>query len=203
MISNPTLLAAMSSDDPNKLLLLADINWPTGHVYIQSRIGEKFWNNRKWIGVGQYGSVERAQSGSQLGDLMMMLQTIDLAVVNDAVSDNAVARDVKIYLGCMDENRRIEAAELIIYRFIGNVGVDSDTVKKIQLSLVGARARFRAAKNYLRYSAKAWRKLYPGDSYCDDIEGLQSGPLSSYDGSNAVGSGIGRSGGNDPVRRLK
>lgn len=191
MISDPTILAAINSGD-KEMLLLADIGWPTGNVYVHSRVGEKFWDNRKWIGVGQFGSIEPAATGTQLGDLMMMLQTIDLAIVNEAVSDNAVGSDVKIYLGCMDEHHRIIAAELLIYRFIGRVSTKTDVVKTVQLSLMGARARFRAAKSYLRYSAKSWRKLYPGDSYCDDVEALASGPLNSYEGSNKVGVGIGR-----------
>lgn len=188
MISDPTIVNAMNND-VSRLLFLADINWPTGHVYTHSRAGEKYWDSRKWIGVGQFASIENASSGVQLGDMNMTLQTTDLAIVNDAVKDNAVGRDVKIYLACTDEHRRIIAAELIIYRFIGRVPVETGPVNTIQLNLVGARARFKSAKKHLRYSAKSWRKAHPGDSYCDDVEALASSPLNTYDGSNSVGKG--------------
>ena len=177
------------NNDVSRLLFLADINWPTGHVYTHSRAGEKYWDNRKWIGVGQFASIESAASGVQLGDMNMTLQTTDLAIVNDAIKDNAVGRDVKIYLACTDEHRRIIAAELIIYRFIGRVPVETGPVNTVQLNLMGARARFKSAKKLLRYSAKSWRKAYPGDSYCDKVEALASSPLNTYDGSNSVGSG--------------
>ena len=188
MISNPIILNAMNTD-VSRLLFLADINWPTGHVYTHSRAGEKYWDSRKWIGVGQFASIENASSGMQLGDMNMTLQTTDLAIVNDAVKDNAVGRDVKIYLACTDEYRRIIAAELIIFRYIGRVPVETGPINTVQLSLVGARARFKSAKKHLRYSAKSWRKAYPGDSYCDKVEALASSPLNTYDGSNSVGKG--------------
>ncbi|PRO74942.1 hypothetical protein C6Y40_03875 [Alteromonas alba] len=199
MISNPTILNAMNTD-VSRLLFLADINWPTGHVYTHSRAGEKYWDSRKWIGVGQFASIENASSGVQLGDMNMTLQTTDLAIVNDAIKDNAVGRDVKIYLACTDEHRRIIAAELIIYRFIGRVPVETGPVNTIQLNLVGARARFKSAKKHLRYSAKSWRRAYPDDSYCDDVEALASSPLNTYDGSNSVGRG-GRGDGSTTNRR--
>lgn len=201
MISNPLILDAMNND-VTRLLFLADINWPTGHVYTHSRAGEKYWDSRKWIGVGQFASIENASSGVQLGDMNMTLQTTDLAIVNDAIKDNAVGRDVKIYLACTDEHRRIIAAELIIYRFIGRVPVETGPINTVQLNLVGARARFQQAKKHLRYSAKSWRKAHPGDSYCDDVEALASSPLNTYGTSNAVGV---RDSGNDVtnVRRLK
>lgn len=201
MISNPIILNAMNND-VSRLMFLADINWPTGHVYTHSRVGEKYWDGKTWIGVGQFAAIESATSGEQLGDMNMTLQTTELAIVNDAITDNAVGRDVKIYLACTDEFRRIIAAEIIIYRFIGRVSSETGPINTIQLSLMGARARFRSAKNHLRYSAKSWRKSYEGDSYCDDVEALASSPLNTYDGSNAVGKGGGGGGrGNTTNRR--
>lgn len=188
MISDPLILDAMNSD-VSRLLSLVYIDWPTAPVYLHTRVGEKYWDGQIWTGVGSLGSIDAATTGSQQGQINLVLNTVDLAVVNEAIKDDAVGREVKVYLACTDENRRIIAAELIIYRLIGDVNSETGNVHRIQLATEGARARFRSAKTYQRYSPKAWRKTHPNDSYCDDVEALAASGLSNSSGSHAVGSG--------------
>ena len=188
MISNPIILNALQYD-VSSLLNLVYIDWPTAPVRMHSRIGEKYWDGQIWTGVGALGSIGKASSAAKPGQVNMSLSTTDLGIVSDATRDDAIGRAVKVYLACLDEHRRIVAAELTIYRFINDVNTETGPINDIVITADTARARFRNSTNYIRYSPAAWRQKYPDDSYCDDIEALAASGLPNESGSNKVGTG--------------
>lgn len=188
MITNPTILAEFDRNVA-RLLVLVFIDWPTGPVYLHSRIGEKRWDGQTWLGLGELGQISGLENGSQSGRLRLTLHTPDVAHTSEAVRDDAVGRSVKVYLAAMDDSRRITAAQLIAHKWIAATPLTHGKLHGIHIECGGPRERFRNAKNSQRLSSGSWRAQYPNDSYCDDVEELGKGPLPTYTGSAAVGGG--------------
>ncbi|GAB3021761.1 hypothetical protein [Bowmanella dokdonensis] len=188
MILNPTVEAALAQDE-KRGLLMCHIEWPSGEVYTHSRVGEKRWDNRTWIGVGEFANIGTVESGVKTGRLSLQLRVNDEALLNEAIQDDAVGSAVRLYLGVMNEKRRITAVQLIHYGFVAATPVSYEPVPVISIEVAGHRERRNRPRENLRFSANAWRHRHPGDSYCDDVEALSKGPLNGYSGSNAVGRG--------------
>lgn len=187
MISNPVVLAALQAD-VKRLCVLVDCDWPSGPVYIHNRLGEKYWDNKVWHGIGEMGQISQLNAGGQSGEFNLTLNSADISLLNEANKDDAVGRAVKLYLAALDANRRIAGTDLIAYRFINSVGLKPGNVHQLNISCGAARMRRKTPQQVERLSAAAWRAVYPNDSYCDEVEALGKGPLSSYGGENAVGS---------------
>lgn len=186
MITNSVLIDTIV-EHPGRIVMLCDLAWPNGSIYAHNRAGEKYWDDKVWLGVGSFASFGNIEQGPQTGQLSLSLQVIDPALVSESIRDDAVGREVKLYMAALADNHRIVAAQLISYQLIAEVTVDYDTVPVINLKCGSHRERHKNAKSYARMTANAWRDKYPDDSYCDDIEAITKGPLSSYSGSQTVG----------------
>jgi hypothetical protein len=191
MITDPVILTAITQD-VQRLLLLCHIAWPTGDVYTHTRTSQKMWDGRVWYGVGEFASISAIENGTKPGRLQLSLQINDQALLNEVKQDDAVGSSVKLYLAVLDENRRITAAQLVSHKTIADIGLSHDALSTLSIECAGIRERFSTAKDYTVMSAAEWRAKYPNDSYCDDIEAIAKGPLSSYSGSAAVGTSGGR-----------
>lgn len=187
MITNETILNIMEQS-PGKVLLLSEIHWPTGTIYAHSSAAEKFWDNKVWLGVGQFASISTFEGGEKTGQLTLQIQVLDPLIVNEAVKDDSVGRKVKVYVAAMNDYRRIIATELIANKIIAEPSIAYGPVPVISLRCSSHRERHKSAKAYNRLTANNWRSQYPGDAYCDDIEAIGKGPLGSYSGSQSVGS---------------
>lgn len=186
MIVDPLIIDAIEAD-VKRLIVLCYINWPTGAIRVHNRVGEKRWDNETWLGIGEMGQVSGIQGGSQIGSFNLTFNSPDISLLSEVNQDDAIGSEVKLYYGALDANRRISAAQLIAYRFVSDISTVPGKVHQAVIACGGARERFKNAKDYHRFSAAAWREKYPNDSYCDDVEALAKGPLSSYSGNNAVG----------------
>lgn len=191
MITDPIILAALDAD-VKRLVVMSHIAWPTGDVFVHSRIGEKRFNSNTWIGIGEMGKISGLDSGAQISRFNLEFNSPDIVLLNEASKNDAIGSEVKLYLGAMDQNRRIVAAQLIAFKVVVEVNVLPGKIHGVSIACGGPRERYKTAKENNRFSAAAWRARYPDDSYCDDVEALAKGPLSSYSGVNAVGTGVGR-----------
>ena len=187
MITDPIVLAALQQDI-GRLLVLIYIDWQSGPVYVHSRVGQKRWDDKTWLGVGELGQISGLAAGMQVGQFTLILNSPDISLLNETNQDNVVGRSVKVYLAAMDEHRRIIATNLVAYKFISSVANKPGKVHQVSIECGGPRDRFKSAKTNARFSSAAWREKYPDDSYCDELEALAKGPLSSYSGNQSVGS---------------
>lgn len=186
MITNPLILSAISQD-VSRLITLCHVSLPSGEVYAHTRIGQKVWDGNVWEGLGEIAKISGMQSADKVSRLNLDLQVTDPLLTAEVRDDGVIASPVKLYLGVMNEDNRIVAAELVSYKLIADVMIDHDPVTTISLACSGHRERFRNAKEYLRLTATSWREKHPGDSYCDDVAAIAKGPLSTYQGGDRIG----------------
>jgi hypothetical protein len=182
------------SADSRSAVLLVHIEWPTGPVFTHTGAGPQRWADETWYGTGEQGSIGIIKDGDTAGQLELTLVTNDPAMLAEVVGDDAAGSKVKIYLGALDENMRIAATQLIYSGFVNQTPISYDDPASISVDCVGIEYRWNQAKEHTRYTSAAQRSAYPTDSYCDDVEAIAKGPLSSYSASEKVGSSGGSGG---------
>ena len=186
MINNPAVVAELQSGRM-RLVLLVEIDWPSGPVRVHTRVGEKFWDGKIWQGVGEMGQITGLASGKRIGQFTLVLNSPDISLLNETNKDGVVGRQVRMWMCSMDENRRINASNLIAFKYVSSVVNKPGKVHQVSISCGGPRDRFKSAKENHRFTSASFRERYPNDSYCDEIEALARGPLSGYEGSQRVG----------------
>lgn len=195
MIDNPTVLANLQSETM-RLVVLVEVDTPSGLVNVHTRIGQKYWDGKIWQGVGELGQITGLASGKRVGQFTLVLNSPDISLLNETNQEGLIGRQVKLWLCSMNAHRRIDAANLIAFKYVSSIVNKPGKVHQVSITCGSARERFKSAKENHRFTSAAWRKRYPGDSYCDEIEALAKGPLSSYEGSQRVGRGVGGTGRN-------
>jgi hypothetical protein len=186
MITNPVILHAIANAQ-SKLITLCHVALDSGDVYAHTKIGEKVWNGQIWLGLGELAKITGMQSADKTSRISIDLHVNDVTLINEIRRENVIASPIKLYLGVLDDDNRIAAAELVSYKVIADVNIDHDVVSVIQFACAGHRERFKNAKEYLRLTPTMWRDKHPGDSYCDDVAALAKGPLTTYQGSDRLG----------------
>jgi hypothetical protein len=185
---DPTI-EALFELDPRRAIALVQIGWPTGTVRAHTGAGPQLWDSNTWWGTGELGSIGVIKEGNTAGQIQLTLRTTDSAQIAEAVKDDAAGSEVRIYLAALNENMRIAAAQLLYLGFVNKSPVQYSNPPTISVDCVGVQYRWNSAKEHSRYTSAHQRALHPTDSYCDDVEAIAKGPLSSYSGSNAVGPG--------------
>lgn len=170
---------------PNKIAaVMGVINWSTGPVRFHNGIGVIRADSEDWYGVGEMGDINEIINGDRL---TLVLNTSDAAQVTEAVKDDATGGEVRLYLAVFDEYMRYKARQLIFLGFINKTTVSYKAPPSISVECISYGYRWNQPKNYTTYNAASQRALYPNDSFCDDVENVAKGPLSSYSGSQSVG----------------
>jgi hypothetical protein len=187
-------IESLFNADPKCAIALVQIEWPTGTVRAHNGAGPQIWGGYTWWGTGELGSIGVIKEGSAAGQIQLTLNTTDSAQIAEVVGDDAAGSEVRIYLAALDENMRIAAAQLMYLGFVNDTPVQYDDPPTISVDCVGVEYRWNSAREHSRYTSAHQRALYPTDSYCDDVEAIAKGPLSSYGGSNTVTSSGGRPG---------
>ena len=186
-------LEALLSLPEKRAILMVGIAWPSGTVRAHEGIGPINWNGHTWYGVGEFGRIGMIEEGTDAGRLQLELATADVAQLNEALRDDAAGSEVRVYLAGLNASMQLQAAQLIYFGYVNNTPVSYDP-RTIGVDCVGVEHRWNRPKQHTRYNAACQRALYPNDSYCDDVENVAKGPLSSYSGGQSVGGG-GRGGG--------
>ena len=181
-------------NDKRAAIALVHIEWPTGPVRAHSGAGPQRWDDETWYGTGELGSIGIIKDGDTAGQIELTLVTTDSALLAEVVGDDAAGSKVKIYLAALDENMRIAAVQLMYLGFVNKTPISYDDPASITVDCVGIEYRWNSAKEHSRYTSAAQRALHPTDSYCDDVEAIAKGPLSSYSASEKVGSSGGSAG---------
>lgn len=182
------------SRDNRAAIALVEIDWPSGRVFTHTGAGPQRWNGETWYGTGDQGSISVIKDGDTAGQVELTLVTNDPALLAEVVGDDAAGSQVKIYLAALDENMRIAAVQLLYSGFVNQTPISYDDPASITVDCVGIEYRWNSAREHTRYTSAAQRALHPTDSYCDDVEAISKGPLSSYSASEKVGSSGGSAG---------
>ena len=182
-------IEALFDLDPRCAIALVEVQWPTGPVLAHNGAGPQTWDGKTWWGTGELGSIGVIKEGNAAGQIQLTLRTNDSAQIAEVVRDDAAGSEVRIYLAALDANMRIAAAQLLYLGFVNKCPVQYNNPPTISIDCVGVEYRWNKAREHSRYTSANQRSLHPTDSYCDDVEAIAKGPLSSYGGGDAVSPG--------------
>jgi hypothetical protein len=87
-----------------KPIILVQVNFTTGPVYIWSGIGSKSWNGNTYAGVGQFGMISSVEEGSDVHarGIVLSLSGIDPTLLGDVLNDYQQGLPVLVHLGLLD-----------------------------------------------------------------------------------------------------
>ena len=195
-------LQTLFSQSVKQGIVMVEVDWPSGKVFTHDGVGPVYANQETWYGVGQFANISKIKDSSKDDGFTLTLQTASINDVAEAVRDDAVGREVRVYLGGLDSDMRLVEMHPLTAGYINSTPVSYGKPPTITVECVGVDYRWNFAKRHTSYNATIQRELYPTDSYCDDVESVASSPLTSYSSENAV-TRTGGATGKHVIRQLK
>jgi len=165
--------ATAVTQDNVALVMFAELDFPSGTVYVHNGLGTYTWGGNDWLGVGSLGEISNLEEGQQVSpySITLTLSGLDADMVSAALDEDYFMKDVTIYLGVLDSTDSLVATpEPIWTGFMDNMkmSVGASDGDAIQLTAESELSRFDKSKNYLFTNAQQ-QKQSPGTSNDPDL----------------------------------
>lgn len=163
-----------------RLVTFADLDFASGNLYVHDGLGTYNWGGNDWLGVGDFGGISSVEEGAEVSpySLNLTLSGLDAGLVATALDENYFMRDVKVYLGLLDENDAlIDTPTQIWAGFMDVMSVTAGASggDSITLTAESELSKFDRSAN-LRYTHTMLQKRDPNDVFFEflkDIEGVK------------------------------
>lgn len=163
-----------------RLVTFADLDFASGNLYVHDGLGTYNWGGNDWLGVGDFGGISSVEEGAEVSpySLNLTLSGLDAALVATALTENYFMRDVKVYLGLLnDVDALIDTPTQIWSGFMDVMSVTAGASggDSITLTAESELGRFDRSAN-LRYTDTMLRKRDATDKFFEflkDIEGVK------------------------------
>lgn len=157
------------------LLLLAEIDHPSGVARFWSGVGTLPWNGYTWTGAGRLGTVSpiRHTSDLKIQEIAFTLSGVspdDVAELDDDVRN----RSGKAWLACLDENGNVVSNPVQIVD--AQLDYQSFSADDNSVITITARTGFYTLERALdeRWSTEDQKRTYASDSGLDLLAELQN-----------------------------
>jgi len=176
------ITAAMAAEFESRSLmpiLIAELEFDSGTLYMWSGVGDLSWNGNTYIGSGNLiniSTVEESQNLEAKG-IVCSLSGVPSSLISLALTEKTRQRAFRLWLGAINNGDSPRALVDEPYRiFTGLMDVmeisDDGETAIIRLSVESAMITGRRAK-IQRYTSEDQKKLYPDDVGLDFIPQLQ------------------------------
>lgn len=167
---------AAALDQGMPLLLLAEIEHPSGTARFWSGVGILQWNGQAWTGSGTLGTISpiRHTSDLKIQEIAFTMTGVSPADVS-GLDDNVRNLSGQAWLACLDERGAVIADPLrIVDAELDFQSFSADDQSSI-LTITG-RSGFYTLVRAIdeRWSAEDQKQLYPDDAGLDFVAGLQN-----------------------------
>jgi hypothetical protein len=184
-------------------ILLVSMQFATGTIYCWSGSGSVTWNSQTWTGVGGFGAISGLSEVNkvQATSLVLSLNGIPSAMVNNVINEANQTYAANIYFGFLDGSGNIIANPILVFQ--GATDIPTITcgpiVSDISISCESPLIRLELASNRVWTSNDQYLN-YPTDQGFGFVPALQAwdGNWGTNGGQNPVAI-IGSSGGNAGV----
>lgn len=143
-------------------VILVDLTFVTGTVYVHTGLGDLTWDGNTYKGVGSLGSVSTIteSNGVEATGTSVTLSGIDPTLYADSLSEIRTGQPANIWLACLANGVIVDA--LLMFSGL----IDQPTINEtadditIQLALETNLTNLQRA-TYKLYSTAEQRRLYP------------------------------------------
>ncbi len=161
--------------DNYRVLLLVELDFPSGMVYAHSGVGDVVFNGNTFKGVGQLGKISELQETTELQTygFSLELSGIDSALVAIALNDDIQGRAASIYLAFLDNDHKIIGDP--VGPWAGRMDTLSGDIGKtatLKLDIESRMADWERPR-MRRYTDADQQKEYPGDKGLEFVSQMQ------------------------------
>lgn len=163
-------------------VLFAELDFQVDPVRAFTGYGEVYWDNRKWVGTGEFGSVGDVTEEEQLKshELNLQLDGVDPDILATALEETRQyqGREAGVYLGFFDTEEELVVQPHLLFR--GEMDVlnvqDSGDESKINLTVISPLHRLKE-KNERRFTKEDQQDEYAKDKFFNYVNEMQEKKL--------------------------
>lgn len=100
---NAALITQLESDTL-RFVLFVKLEFDSGTIYLHNGIGTLTWGSNDWLGVGDFGSIEQIEEGTELSpySLVLLLSGLDASLMDEAMNQDYYLRPITLYFGSLN-----------------------------------------------------------------------------------------------------
>ena len=161
-------------------MTFAELQFPSGTLYLHNSIGTYTWGGQDWLGVGDLGEISQIEEGADISPykITLSLSGLDATISGAALTEDYYMHPVKVYLGVLDADDALLADPTVVWEGAMdqmNVSIGASGGDVISLTAESELARFDRASN-LKYTDAQLQSDFSGDlafEFLADIDGAK------------------------------
>ncbi|CAK0747387.1 DUF2163 domain-containing protein [Azospirillaceae bacterium] len=157
-------------------ILIAQFDFETETSRLWSGIGSLIWNGATWLGVGTLGTVSSIEETVDIraAGASFQLSGVPSDLLNQVMAENLQSRQVKLWLGFLDEAWIIIADPVLLFKGYMDTVEIQDGAATAQITL-NAENRLRDLERVRErnYTESDQKSEYPGDLGFDFVPAMQ------------------------------
>lgn len=167
----------LEGGDNTRLLFMAKIPFAGETVFIHNGIGDKIFDGNTYKGVGNMASFSTInEDGSTSAKrLNMQLKFDDPAAFNSVMNVDPLGNEAELYLAALDEDRKIQAVELLAAGDMVDYNLKKGKPYFISLAISDWFEIWAKASNAALYTNASQQVNYPDDQFFSMVEALAKG----------------------------
>lgn len=155
------------------LLILADLDFASGHVYVHDGIGDVTTGGHTYSGVGTFGGISTVSEGTKdiARPLSLTLSGVENSLLTTAMTEVYQGRTATIYLGLLNDatGTFVDTPETIYEGRMARMQIQVGKTSTITLHIEN---RIRREPRIARYTSEDQQLLFSGDTFFDQIPNI-------------------------------
>jgi hypothetical protein len=206
----PTGYVALTEANVFRPIILAQLNWPTGTIYVWNGYGSITWDGKTFLGTGHMGKISeiRETQGSQATGVTLTLSGIPTALVVDALANDSQGRPGKIWFGSINKDAAFEADPYCVFDGVIDICPITDSAETCSISVKLEKELIDRRVHSRRRTHEDQQIDAPGDLYFNYVAAIANKSISwgsAHQPASPVppmSSGAGMAGGGGPTELL-
>ncbi len=169
----PTGLATALNLTEVPAVILVELAWPDGTVYIWNGYAPLSWNGHTWTGVGYLGQISEVSESSDLSanGLTLSLSGIPSAYITEILRNDVQGRSARVFFGPINGDA-FSIDPVCIFDGIIDVTSFVSDGKTATISIGLEKEFIDNRSSAARYTPEDQKQLYPTDLGLDMVPGL-------------------------------
>lgn len=152
-------------------VLLVELRFGSGTVYLNNTPFTLAWNGVQWLGAGRVGRVSAVVEGEdiQAYGVQLTLSGVDADLLSIALAERYQGRAILMRLALLGDDYTVIDDPVVIFRGrMDTMPIDRGQTATINLKAEGRLADLERARTR-RYNSADQQIVYPGDTFFDSV----------------------------------